>query len=469
MNSIDDFARMRPEVTPPSSEQLDSIWSAVTGDEIVEDRADERAVEPTARPRTRRRFAAVGAAAAVLVGVVGIAAFAERAEAPPSMSDVVTAGDVATDAGEPPLWGVAEAGWSLVEFDDRTKGPVDMVRLFAGPDGLATSWVAIVNGMSEPLLPIGTVERTGDSPERITTQRVATENGSAVVIGAGVTNDDAMSVFRATHGDATLPGGFVESNSVDAIVRTIRYRFENDAGQVIDVETTGGGIPNYDGQVERWGSESDIERGGVDESAVLLLDGEERVVIARSGFWVTTMSADPAVVADLQPVTAAEWEALTSNPVAGPSAVAVGDHVMLGAASELVELGFTVDAAESRSFVEGVDVIRDLVGEGSLPDTLVVHLGNNGTISEALATELGELVADVGSVVLVTSTIDGEGLAGNDELLIATAEAHDNIVVLHWDALAAECEGDCFFADDLHLTQDGAAYYAALVAAVIEG
>ncbi len=482
MNSVEDFARLRPEATAASDEQLESIWNAIANDEPAPDGADEQEAESPERFPMSRRFTAVGAAAAVLIGVVAIATFANRAEAPPVMSeqlsdpadvvtagdvDVVTAGDVVTDAGEPPLWGATEDEWRLVEFDDRTNGPVDMVRLFAGPEGLATSWVAVVNGMSEPLLPIGTVTRSGDSPERISTQRVATVDGSAAVIGAGVSDAEAMSVFRAARSEAALPDGFVESPSADAAVRTIRYRFENDAGSVIEVETTGGGIPSYDGRVERWGSEPDVERVGADESAVLLLDDDDRTVIARTGFWVTTISADAAVVADVELVSAEEWETITANPVAGFTTLAVGDQVMLGAATQLTELGFVVDAAESRSFVEGLDVIRDLVEEDRLPETLVIHLGNNGSITEALATELGELVADVDSVLLLTSTEDV--VDGSNALVVDVAASYSNMSVLHWDVLAEACEGDCFYSDDLHLKQAGATYYADLIAATVEG
>ena len=56
---------------------------------------------------------------------------------------------------------------------------------------------------------------------------------------------------------------------------------------------------------------------------------------------------------------------------------------MLGAEPAL-EAGIpamTVDAVESRSFSSGVQVLKRMAGDGTLAPNVVVHLGNNGTIS----------------------------------------------------------------------------------------
>ena len=58
--------------------------------------------------------------------------------------------------------------------------------------------------------------------------------------------------------------------------------------------------------------------------------------------------------------------------------LALGDSVMLGAASKVQALGFVVDAVESRQFVDGVEVAETLKEQGRLGDVVLLHLGTNG-------------------------------------------------------------------------------------------
>ena len=110
----------------------------------------------------------LGAAASLIVGIAAIALVADRAEAPTGVADTVAASPStssappssehptpATDVTAPPTWTVTEPGWvsapPLVSFDPG----VAAVTLVAGPAGVAESWVAIVDGMSDPLMSVG--------------------------------------------------------------------------------------------------------------------------------------------------------------------------------------------------------------------------------------------------------------------------------------------------------------------------
>ncbi len=74
----------------------------------------------------------------------------------------------------------------------------------------------------------------------------------------------------------------------------------------------------------------------------------------------------------------------TTEPPPPPiSELAVGDSVMLGAAAQLSELGFTVDAVESRAWVNGLDFIETLGEQDRLPEILIIHLGTNGPIGQS--------------------------------------------------------------------------------------
>ena len=83
--------------------------------------------------------------------------------------------------------------------------------------------------------------------------------------------------------------------------------------------------------------------------------------------------------------------------------LAVGDSVMLGAAAQLAELGFTVDATESRAWVNGLDFVETLGSQDRLPETMIIHLGTNGPIGQA---NMDRMMAAVSTVP--------DGVAGDE-------------------------------------------------------
>ncbi len=158
----------------------------------------------------------------------------------------------------------------------------------------------------------------------------------------------------------------------------------------------------------------------------------------------------------------------TEPPAAEPvpvTKIAIGDSVMLGAAEQLKQRGFTVDAAESRAWVTGIDIVETLGREGRLPSVLVLHLGTNGPIGQAGMDRMMAAVAGVPQVLLVTNDLpDNQDVAaGNNALIIAAASANTNVQVLYWDGLASQCVDDCLYQDGIHLKSAGQRYYAQLI------
>jgi peptidoglycan/LPS O-acetylase OafA/YrhL len=159
----------------------------------------------------------------------------------------------------------------------------------------------------------------------------------------------------------------------------------------------------------------------------------------------------------------------TTVPIpAAPQKFAIGDSVMLGAADELKAAGFTVDAAESRAFVRGIDVIQALSDRSQLPQELVIHLGTNGPISNDQMDMMMGLVADVPKVLLIQNVVpDGNYDEDNNLLMINVAGNLPNVEVLYWDGLAQQCQGDCIYQDGIHLKSTGATYYTTLIETVL--
>ncbi len=177
---------------------------------------------------------------------------------------------------------------------------------------------------------------------------------------------------------------------------------------------------------------------------------------------VPETTIDPPV--DGEPVVDS---ATTTEVPAGPSKIAIGDSVMLGAAEELQGVGFAVDAEESRDFVRGVDIVQALADNGQLPAELVVHLGTNGPINESEMTQMLDLAATVPRVLLVQNDVPRDYEASNNALMVNAASGRANVEVLYWDGLAAQCPGDCIYQDGFHLKTPGAEYYTTLITTVL--
>ena len=180
---------------------------------------------------------------------------------------------------------------------------------------------------------------------------------------------------------------------------------------------------------------------------------------------VDPATVDPAATAvDGTATTLAPIETTTTAaPVVVIEKLALGDSVMKGAANQLAASGFTVDAEESRQFINGAETVEALQAQGRLGDVVVVHLGTNGDIGDNSMQRMMTALADVPHVLLLT---DGGHLSWTDEnnmKLYTTAQTYPNVEILDWAGLATQCPGDCLYSDGIHLKPDGQQYYADLI------
>ena len=173
--------------------------------------------------------------------------------------------------------------------------------------------------------------------------------------------------------------------------------------------------------------------------------------------------AQLGVVSSLEGVTP-----LTVPPTAtGFPLVALGDSVMLGAAEELQARGFQVDAVVSRQMKAFVPTMATLRDNGTFGSVVVIHLGTNGPFSQETLDEMLATVANVPVVVLLTGRADRGWIADNNARLKAVPATHPNVTVVDWEAISAGCEGRCFYDDNIHLTQSGQNYYAAMIGTIL--
>lgn len=438
MNSIKDFTRLRPDVEAPTTDELDAIWARACGRGaagIGDPSPHPGGVVDIGRPRedrrSRRRLAVAGAAASIVIGIAALAFFTETR----------TADD---EAAEPPVQPTAPV------TSPATSPP-----------------------SSEPV--ISTTVPGETIP--LTDLEVAAESLRVEVALDAWTVDAEESV----NVEGT-PGG--------------QWHYRSPSGQQLDIALYPGGEERFrerlsvDGDLVQVGDHVQISRlagPGVETASyrltalLALADGEFTIEIDLDQVADEQLFYD--IVATVGVFDEASGERLAIGdlvdgaipampPAPGPAstaAVVIGDLVALGAFEELQEIDIVVDAVASRTFAGGVDVIdaavdRGLVGSAeSSTDTVVVHLGSNGSIAHSDLTATLDALSDVPKVVLVTSALDRDWVPANNALLADAADDQANVDLLDWAALAVECPGDCFHEDQVHLTSAGAEYYASAI------
>ena len=140
---------------------------------------------------------------------------------------------------------------------------------------------------------------------------------------------------------------------------------------------------------------------------------------------------------------------------------------MVGAAPALVEAGIVVDAAESRQLSEMIPTMQKFSDLDLFGIAVIVHLGTNGTVTEAELDQLMDTLVGVPNVLVLTVKANREWTAGNNERLRALgpggANSRPNVILIDWEQLASECVDNCFARDGFHLNPNGQQFYTSLI------
>jgi hypothetical protein len=148
-----------------------------------------------------------------------------------------------------------------------------------------------------------------------------------------------------------------------------------------------------------------------------------------------------------------------------PRVLAVGDSVMAGAADTLRRTfggDAVVDAKEARQPTDYPSVVDAYRDADQLPDDVIVQIGNNGPVWYDDLVALQASLAGVSHVYLVNVEVprswEGEVNSELAEFVGQWPEA----TVIDWHSAAAE-NSDLTY-DQIHLTPEGEALYASLIA-----
>ena len=151
----------------------------------------------------------------------------------------------------------------------------------------------------------------------------------------------------------------------------------------------------------------------------------------------------------------------TTLPPPGPGFVAghvtaVGDSVMLDYQSPLQTdiPGINVDAAVSRQWSDGVQILQELKASGLLGAEVVVGLGTNGPITDSDFDAMMQVLSGASRVVFVNFHVDRDWQDPNNAVLANGAARYPNVFVADWATLAAQ-NPQWFGSDGTHLAIDG--------------
>jgi hypothetical protein len=165
----------------------------------------------------------------------------------------------------------------------------------------------------------------------------------------------------------------------------------------------------------------------------------------------------------------------TTLPPPGPGFVAghvtaVGDSVMLDYQGPLQTdiPGITVDAAVSRQWSDGIQILEELKTSGQLGAEVIIGLGSNGPVTVGDFDAMMQVLSGASRVVFVNTHVDRDWQDPNNAVLIQGAARYPNVFVADWATLAAQ-HPEWFGSDGTHLPIDGAgaAALAALVASTL--
>jgi lysophospholipase L1-like esterase len=176
---------------------------------------------------------------------------------------------------------------------------------------------------------------------------------------------------------------------------------------------------------------------------------------------VTTLPAPTTTTA--KPGVAPPAPTAPANPAIARITL-IGDSVMVGAATAIEQaLGpVRIDAALNRQFGTAIELLTSFKNAGQLSDTVVVHMGTNGVITQDQMNAMMEVLKDRKRVVFLNLKVPRRWEQGDNDVLASTVARFPNAVLIDWHTIGGS-HPEYFYEDGIHLRPDGARAYAELI------
>jgi hypothetical protein len=151
---------------------------------------------------------------------------------------------------------------------------------------------------------------------------------------------------------------------------------------------------------------------------------------------------------------------------------AVGDSVMLDYQTSLETdiPGIDVEAAVSRQWGAGEELLTQLKTEGRLGAEVIVALGTNGPITSTDFSDMMAVLQGASRIVFVNVHVDRPWQDPNNAVLAQGAASYPRVLIADWATLAAN-NPEWFGSDGTHLAIDGsgAQALASLITSTLSG
>ncbi len=121
-----------------------------------------------------------------------------------------------------------------------------------------------------------------------------------------------------------------------------------------------------------------------------------------------------------------------------------------------------MDAKVGRQFTEGVDIVNWLRDQHRLGDLVIIHLGNNGSVSAGTVAKMLQTLTDVPTVLLVNVRVTHDWEGSVNAALAGEAGRFPNVRLVDWYDASAGHGGD-FYSDGTHLNAGGQKLYASVI------
>ena len=172
---------------------------------------------------------------------------------------------------------------------------------------------------------------------------------------------------------------------------------------------------------------------------------------------------------DEQIARAKTRERAATSANAGP-VTAIGDSVLLGCVVELqrrIDNLTIVDAEVGLQVSSAIDILRARRAAGQLGETVIVHLGSNGTFTTEQFDEIMDVLAGVDKVVFVNTKVPRTWEQPNNQVIAEGTQRYPNAVLVDWYSATVN-RPELFAPDGIHPEPAGRRLYAEMIAAAVE-
>ncbi|MDR6880293.1 acyltransferase family protein [Bacillus sp. 3255] len=147
-----------------------------------------------------------------------------------------------------------------------------------------------------------------------------------------------------------------------------------------------------------------------------------------------------------------------------PTVTAIGDSVMLGAATVLEKkiAGIFVDGKLGRQMSQAADLVEEIKTNKKLGGVVVIHLGTNGSFTSS---QLEQLIAAIGekrNIILINTRVPRKWQSAVNNMLVEASKTYPNVKLVDWYSYS-EKQSEWFANDGVHLTTKGAEAYSELI------